>query len=575
MVGTILIVLILFILFLLVLLTALQLFSMYHTHQMKEISYEAVLPEYWPTQNWQFSEPEQQGVSSNKLLEMVGYYHKYQQQNKEALIDSITIIRNEHIIADLYFNPLFPKSKKHIINSCTKSIMGILIGIAIDKGFIKDIYVPILDFFEDASLKNVDERLKSMTIKDLLTMRTGWNSQDSYLYKWSGLFNMQATENWTDYILNLPFEVHPNSRFDYSNMASFLLSAIITKASNIDTFSFADKYLFSPLGITDILWDKSPKGIYIGFARMWLKPHDMAKIGLLFLQKGKWEDQQIVSKSWVEASIRAHSFPKKYRYIYDERNKKNFGLSGASWIFAQLVRPFSDGYGYQWWLDESGMFAAVGVGGQYIMVVPGKRLIVVATSKLKGKDSFLPVSLLKKFILPAIESDSPIPSDEISYHKLVSYSMPPADLPEIKSVKDLPPIAQQISGKRYALNDSIELNPWQYKTLCLSINADEKYAVFDYSTANNEKIQFEVGLNHQYRTTEFNGKTYAAKGTWINNQTFSMDVEMIGYSSKSKWLLTFNNHEIEVTEAGMTGRYNYDGKLIVNDLRQPASEYSI
>lgn len=150
------------------------------------------------------------------------------------------------------------------------------------------------------------------------------------------------------------------------------------------------------MGIEDVKWEKSPKGIYIGWARMWLKPHDMPKIGMLYLQKGKWNGEQIIPAAWVEESITAHGGPKKYRYIYDEEGEVDRMLSGGSWIHTNMARPFADGYGYQWWLDKSGMYSALGTGGQYIMIVPQETLIVVFTSKLRGGNASFPAKLFKK-----------------------------------------------------------------------------------------------------------------------------------------------------------------------------------
>jgi len=560
MVGTIFIYIVGAILLLLVLQTVLQLISMYRTHHMKEIQYDPVEPAYWPTQAWQTSSPEAQGMNSAKLLEMIDFYHQKRQKNEDLIIDSMTVIRNEHIVADLYFNPLFPQDEKHIINSCTKSIMGTLIGIAIDKGFIKNVQVPVLDFFEDIHVEQADDRLKSMTLQDLLAMRTGLHSQDSFMYQWRGLFKMQATDNWVAHILNLPFEADPNTRFDYSNMASYLLSAIITRASGMDTLSFAKKHLFTPLGISDIRWDQSPTGIYIGFARMWLKPHDMAKIGLLYLQKGKWADQQLVSASWVEDSIKAHSFPSRYRYMYKEGMKKDFGASGGSWVFSNLIRPLTDGYGYQWWLDKEGIFSAIGVGGQYIMVKPAEKLIVIATSKLKGKDSFLPVTLMKKFIISAIESKAPLPVNEPAYQKLAAYFNPPSLSTETKPVPALPDTAQRISGKEFLLDTSLDVNPWQHDHFMLTFGSQADVAVFRYSLQKKEHIEYKVGLDNQYRITHFEGKSYAAKGEWTAPDTFTISYEVVGYSSRGKWILTFDQDKIEVNEIGMTGNYTYHGR---------------
>ena len=547
----------------LALLTVLQLYSMYRTHRMDDILYAPVQPTYWPTQKWKTAAPEEQGVSSAKLLEMVDFYQQKQQENEEVMIDSITIIRNEHIIADLYFNPLFPSDKKHIINSCTKSIVGTLIGIALDKGYIKSVDLPVLELFKDFDTTNASEELQTLTVKDLLAMRTGWHSQDSYLYQWTGLFKMQATDDWVDHILKLPFEAPPNTRFDYSNMASFLLSAVITKASGTDTLSFANQYLFAPLGINDVLWDKSPQGIYMGFARMWLKPHDMAKIGLLYLQKGQWENEQLVSPAWVEDSIKAHSFPKRYRYIYDKNNKIDFARSGGNWVFSNLIRPFTDGYGYQWWLDKSGLFSAIGVGGQYIMVMPGERLIVAATSKLKGKDSFLPVTLLKKFIIPAIQSDAPLPANESVHQRLSAHSTPPALQDATPSAVNPPEMAGVISGNTYAVDSSVEANPWQQDNFTLVFEANADYAAFSHTTAKGEMIKYEVGLDNEYRITDFNGKSYAAIGEWTAPSTFTIRYEVIGYSAKGQWSLTFKNDEVEIEERGMTGEYRYQGRVVL------------
>lgn len=561
MVGTILISIFVGILGLLALMTILQLISMNRKHHMEEIRFDPAELSQWPTQAWQKSSPEAQGMSSSKLLEMVDYYHQKQQKNEEISIDSMTIIRNEHIVADLYFNPLFPKDEKHIINSCTKSIMSILIGIAIEKGLIKDVQVPVLSFFEDIQVEQPDERLKAMTLHDLLAMRTGWHSQDSFMYQWRGLFKMQTTDNWVKHILNLPFEAAPNTRFDYSNMASFLLSAIITQVSGMDSLTFAEKYLFGPLNITDVRWDQSPEGIYIGFARMWLKPHDMAKIGLLYLQRGRWEDKQLVSEAWVEESIKAHSFPGRYRYMYKEDQKIDFGASGGNWVFSNLVRPLTDGYGYQWWLDKDGIFSALGVGGQYILVLPAERLIVVATSKLKGKDSFLPVTMMKKFVVPDMESKTALPENEGAFQKLSEHFQPPSLSGEKIPLPELPEVAGQISGKEFRLDTSVKVNPWQHDHLKLRFDEQTKLATLSYSKQKKELIEYQIGLDNQYQITRLEGNAYAAKGEWTSPNTFSVSYELIGYSSRGKWTFTFDQDKIEVNEIGMTGDYTYEGKI--------------
>ncbi len=525
---------------------------------MAPINYETSPLDYWPTNEWKTSTPEEQGMNSGKLIEMIEFYKDKNAEQDNIQIESITIIRNGYIVSDIYLNPLFPKNTKHVIHSCTKSIMSALVGIAIEKGYITDVNVPVLDILDYEVSQNGDERIKQLTVKNLLTMQTGLHSQDNYLYQWRGLFEMQHTDDWTGYILDLPFEADPGTRFDYSNMSSFLLSAVVSKATGMSSLSFAQEYLFTPLGIEDVRWENSPKGIGIGWARMWLKPHDMAKIGLLYLQKGKWADTQVIPEAWVEESLNAHSSPKKYRYVYNEEINIDFGLSGGSWVMTNFARPFADGYGYQWWLDKSGMYSAIGVGGQFIMVVPEENLVIVFTSKLTGAESFLPAKLLKKFILPAVIADEPIANEKTDQEFLDSLSTNSPNATQPEPISKLPDMAFAISGKRYLL----DTNPWQYDSLQLVFHREKDYAQISYTAKEKDRVSYQISLNNIYRFTVSNQETYAAKGYWISPVTFVLDYEMIGYSSKGKWTLTFDANDLILEEVGVTGTYSYGGKSL-------------
>ena len=261
-------------------------------------SYPTAAANTYPSAGWRTSTPEEQGMHSKILADMLEWI-----QIKSYSIDSITIIRNGYMVADVYFHP-FSKGQKHIIHSCTKSIMSALIGIAIDKGYIKNVDQPIVDIFSDREISNLTEHKKSITLENLLTMASGLECRDSYLYNWVGLEEMKNSSDWAQYVLDLPMAEPPGERFEYCNGVSYLLSVIIQKTTNMRTLEFAKKNLFGPLEITDVRWQTSPQGIDIGWGRMWLKPHDMAKIGWLYLNNGRWGNKQIVSTMWVEASTR-------------------------------------------------------------------------------------------------------------------------------------------------------------------------------------------------------------------------------------------------------------------------------
>ena len=339
-------------------------------------SYSTASVNICPTQGWQVSTPEEQGIRSQMLAEMMEHIKK-----NGFNIDSVLIVRNGNMVLDAYFYP-YSKGQKHIIHSCTKSIMSALIGIAIEKGYIQNVNQPIMDFFPDKRIAHLDDLKKSITLENLLTMASGLKCRDSYLYRWVGLREMKNSTDWAQYVLDLPMAEPPGEKFEYCNGVSYLLSVVIQNTTEMKTLDFAKKHLFEPLGIIDIGWATSPQGVDIGYGEMWLKPHDMAKFGWLYLNKGLWGNKQILPSAWVEVSTRGH-------------------------IDATLF----DQYGYQWWVDSAGYYMAVGYKGQRIFVVPEKNIVAVFTGDLTGRESLVSKHLLDFFIIPAAASPNSLPSN--------------------------------------------------------------------------------------------------------------------------------------------------------------------
>lgn len=332
--------------------------------------------DYWPTEGWRTSTPEEQGIDPKLLIEMLERII-----TDGVDIDSISIVRNGYLVADIYMLPA-DKYKKHVLHSCTKSFTSTLIGIAIDKGYITSVEQPVVDFFPERSIRNMGELKRSITLENLLTMSSGLETKDNPkkhgLY---GLLEMRATNDWTQYVLDRPMAEPPGTRFEYGNLVSFLLTSILHKQTEVSVMGFANKHLFGPLGIKDVKWHKSPKGINTGYGDLWLTPHDMAKLGLLYLNNGFWENQQIISTSWTEKSTNG-----------------------------QLSVGPSLQYGYHWWVAEDFYFA-MGYEGQFIFVIPNKNMVVVFTSSLVGQSLWTPFEYLEKYILPAAKSTEVISVD--------------------------------------------------------------------------------------------------------------------------------------------------------------------
>jgi len=338
-------------------------------------SHSIAATDYYPTEGWRMSTPEEQGMHSENLLKMMESI-----KESQLAIQSVTVVRNGYIVLDSYIHP-YEDGEKHKIHSVTRSIASALVGIAIDKGFIEGVDQKVIEFFPNKEILNLDDRKKSMTLKNLLTMTSGLQANDGWEKNWAGLFEMMKSDDWTQYALNLPMEGAPGERFELYNCNSHLLSAIISETTGMNTIDFAKKHLFGPLGIKNVKWDTSPEGVNIGFSGLWMEPKDMAKIGLLYLNEGKWENKQVLSSNWIEESTKPY---------HDSR------LGGQK-------------FGYQWWINPAGFFSANGSYGQFIDVMPEKNLVAVFTGNIHSGNLYFSFSLLKDFISPAVASSEPLP----------------------------------------------------------------------------------------------------------------------------------------------------------------------
>jgi len=302
-------------------------------------------------------------------------------------IHSVLLVKDGRLVLEEYFYGTH-RNHMHPIQSDTKSIVSILMGIAVDKGFIKNVDQPILDFFPEITPAYFNADKRAITIENLLMMASGLQCRDSYLYDWRGLSEMRQSADWAQFMLDLPMTEAPGTRFEYCNGASFLLSAIIQKATGMKTLEFAENHLFSHLGITESRWPANPQGVTIGWGEMRLKPRDMARIGYMMQKGGKWQGKQIVSPSWVRESTQPH------------------------------IKAGGYEYGYQWWRGKTivnnqiiDAIWAWGHGGQFIFVLPALDCVVVFTAKHYENPghSERAFNMLTGYIIPAVTLPGPPP----------------------------------------------------------------------------------------------------------------------------------------------------------------------
>ena len=322
---------------------------------------------YWPTDEWKYATPEEMGLDSSRLEDMVDDINS---QPSNIQLDSVVIIKNGYLVFEEYFNE-YTKDTPHIIYSCTKSIVSTIFGIAHENGVIPSLETRLLDIFPDRAPANMDKWKESITLRDLLMMSGGFNACDSWLYEWENLGLLHDAPDAVDFALDLPMAFEPGSRFEYTNSVSHLLSCIITEKTGVSAAEYGEEHLFDPLGITLDQWDTDNMGRNWGYNRIYITPHEMAKIGYLFLNEGEWDGEQIISTDWVREATRH-----------------------------RLDANLFDGYGYQWWVGD-GYYTAMGYMGQFIRVYPEHEMIIVLTGGTPETYDYN-VQIPDRYILPAL-----------------------------------------------------------------------------------------------------------------------------------------------------------------------------
>lgn len=301
-------------------------------------------------------------------------------QSRASTINSLSslLIQQEgQLLTAKYYNGL-SQGETTNLKSASKSIISLLVGIAIDEGYIESLEQPIRPYFRDYFAANPDSVKEQITLKDLITMRSGLETTSFHNYgRWV------SSDNWVRFALNQPMEAQPGGDMVYSTGTSHLLSVILTRATGMSTKAFAEKYLFGPMNIQVGGWDRDPQGYYMGGNNMALSPRDMLKIGQMVLNGGTYDGRRILSVQWLKESFRTYT-------------RSNYN-------------PYN--YGYMWWKKPVAGYQvhfAWGYGGQYIFMIPALDAVVVMTGSLRyasqSRSYKDPVfSLLGEEIIPYLE----------------------------------------------------------------------------------------------------------------------------------------------------------------------------
>ena len=476
----------------------------------------------WPTKEWLTSTPEEQGMDSSALAKLVAYGGSHS-------FDSLLVVRHGRIVTEAYYAP-YTGDILHEIFSSTKAVTGTLLGMVYKDGLLDRLDHPMLDFFADRHIANVDDRKKAITVQNLLDMTSGLDcDQGIEGGKQQTMVDTYRSSNWTQFMLDRPMAHPPGELFNYCNGNANLVSALITRLTGKPEEDYARKKLFAPLGIADWHWARDPQGLTTGEGELFLLPRDMAKIGYLYLRHGEWEGKPLLAPGW--ADVLNHTLVNMH----------------ASWdsklSYSNFIWVFPDKRAYQ----------ANGKDGQLITVFPDLDIVAVTTSR-----KFVKLEALIDAVSSAVKFESALPPNPNAVEMLAD-AIKDAAVEKPTPVGPTPEMAAAISGKTYKFPD----NDLGLRSLTLELTDSrphvETKSSLRYPSGSSITYDSPIGLDGLYRKGApaldglYPGHIPAVKGTWLNGQTFRIDTQDIGYGTQIKYVLSFNGDKLNIRRTDEEG----------------------
>ena len=325
------------------------------------------------------STPEAQGVPSAAIREFVESAHK-----TIHTLHSFMLVRHGHVIAEGWWKPESAE-KPHVLWSLSKSFTSTAVGLAAAEGKLR-VDDPVLKFFPSETPADASENLKAMRVRDLLSMSGGHDTEPK--------FKIEDGPSVKEFLAH-PVPHVPGTWFRYNTPGTYMLSAIVTKATGQSVLDFLKPRLFEPLGIENPEWGATAEGFNFGGYGLFLRTEDIAKFGQLYLQKGKWNGKQLLPEKWVEDATSKQV----------DNDKAPSGMN-PDW---------RQGYGYQFWRCQHNAFRGDGRDGQICLVMPEQDAVIAITAKTGQMQTEL--DLVWEKLLPAFQKVA-LPANPAEQEKL-------------------------------------------------------------------------------------------------------------------------------------------------------------
>jgi CubicO group peptidase (beta-lactamase class C family) len=322
----------------------------------------AGLNNYWPTYGWKSCAPEAVGMDAKKLSGAVDYA-----SSPEFRTDGLVIIKNGYVVAEKYFEGFGPDDT-HTSYSMAKSFTSALVGIAVDKGLVAGLDEKICRYYDAWDCNDKNDLRSRITIRHALTLTTGlewsedWTTWD---FATNDALKMSFSDDFVEYMSEREGRYEPGEYSYYSTGDPMLLSQVLQKSTGMTAFEFGKKNLFTPLNFSQVKWDADSVGHTATAMGLHATVSDYAKFGYLLLNKGYWENRQIISEQWVTRSTQTDpdvNMSNTYGYLWHVNLAQKLKDRGS------LVPTDS---------VPVDAFMAAGVLGQAIVVIPSEDLVIV------------------------------------------------------------------------------------------------------------------------------------------------------------------------------------------------------
>ena len=456
--------------------------------------------------------PESQGISSEAIMGFV----ERSEQEIDAL-HSFILLRHGQVVAEGWWTP-YDAQTPHELYSLSKSFTATAVGLAIGEGLLS-LDDTVFSFFDAATLPaQISENLKAMRIRDLLAMTSG-HQEDTL-----GRFFQSGEPTWSKTFFGLEVEHKPGTHFVYNTGATYIVSAILQKVTGEKILDYLKPRLFDRLGIKNPQWQESPEGITVGGWGLDLTTEDIARFGQLYLQKGMWNGERILSEEWVRAAT--------------SRQTSNGSDPQSDW---------EQGYGYQFWRCRYNNYRGDGAFGQYCIVMPAHDAVLAITSGVKDMQAVLDV--VWETLLPAM-GDAPLAKNKKARKKL---SKKLADLQlDTQQGQSTSPLAKTLNGRQYTFTE----NEQNIEAVSFDFGKKTTYTV----RANGKDHAVAVGNGVWALSDQGDMGLVAASGAWTSDNVYALKIYFreTPYSS----LITFRFDGDQIT-------YNEEYHVSFGETKQP------